>query len=150
MDIVIARIQEGAPLDHRSAADRPVTLSLEIKAQPVCSQDQPNLIYGFLIDSDKDAQTGAIDPAFARLGIDARVSAECDPSTGEFVSRIGRVELGMNPNTGTSTIDIHTEVGKLPSVDFYWFAFTHDDPLFIRAPEEPGFMAWSIHERALH
>ena len=150
LDIQIARIREGAPIDHRSAATRPVTLSLEIAGPPVCSQAQPNLIYGFLIDSDRDAQTGSTDTAFLRLGIDARISAECDPSTGQFTSRVGAVELSVNPDTGATIIEIHSLVENLPSVDFYWIAFAHDDPMFIRAPEAPGFMTWAILERSTY
>jgi len=150
LDVGIARIVEGARLDARSAAKREVTLSLELGVRPACNRDQPDLVYGFLIDADKDAQTGATDPAFARLGIDARISAECDPATGRFTSRGGSVALDTDPASGATVLTIRTTVEDLPSVDFYWIAFAHDDPTFVRVPDAPGFAAWAIAERALY
>ena len=113
---------------------------------PSCGSADTGLTYGFLIDSDRDPTTGEKDVAFASLGVDARVSAECDPSTGTFFSPLGDVDVGFDPDEQSTRVDIVTTVQLLPSVDFYWIAFAYEEPMLIRVPEAPEIATWAISE----
>ena len=143
LDILSATIEELPPINFGNAANRQVVLRIELSGIPNCTSSSP--IYGFLIDADKSNTTGTI---ISGLGIDARVSAECEPTTGIFVSPIGSVMVSTDANK--STIEITTLVKSLPSLDFQWIAFAYEEMLFIQLPDEPNYGAWAVHEKALY
>jgi hypothetical protein len=146
--ILFANIAELPPIDSQDVANRQVVLRIQLAQTPSCTS---RTNYGFLIDADKSAATGATDPAFSNLGIDARISARCDPRTGSFVSSVGPVTITVDAVTGTALLEILTTVSRLPSVDFQWIAFAQEDTLFTRLPEDPNEPgAWATLEITEH
>ncbi len=145
LDILLATIEEQPPVDPSNVAARNVVLRMRL-AGPVPSPCGPGFqAYGFLIDSDQNVTTGRPGPAFADLGVDARISASCNPVTGKFVSPLGPVTV----NTAGTVLEIQTTVGILPSVDFDWIAFAQDGTRFTRLPD-PGHARWTTFERVLY
>jgi hypothetical protein len=149
LDILSASIEELPPIDAANVADRKIVFRIDVADAPPCAPSTGFLAYGVLIDADKDPTTGATDPAFADLGVDARASAECDPATGVFVSDMGAVSVTTDIATGATRIEILTTGKLLPSVDFQWIAFAQEGASFTRLPAEPNAGRWAIHERAL-
>ena len=144
LDIRSAVIVELPPIDSSDVANRRVVLRIEVTGSPTCGAGVGFLAYGFLIDADKNASTGLRGAALENLGVDAEVSARCDPATGHFHSPVGTVVLGHG-SAGT-LIEIATTVQFLPSIDFRWIAFAQESSRFFRLPREPGHGAWFIHE----
>ena len=128
--------------------NRPVEFYLIVQGSPQCSPKTGILNYGFLIDSDKNNQTGISYQALNDLGVDAHISLSCDPSTGLFTSPLGQVTIEDTTN-GETKISILTEVGLLPSIDFNWIAYAQEDSLFIRVPENGTHGYWSIIENLM-
>jgi hypothetical protein len=145
LDILSASIAEVPPIDATAVADRQILLTVEVAGQPSCGPTTGLLIYGFLIDKDKNPATGVQPPAFTDIGVDARIDARCDPGTGQFVSPVGTVTTSIKPSGGT-LIQILTTAGKLPSIDFHWFAFAENATTFTRLPHEPGHEVWATSE----
>jgi hypothetical protein len=121
-------------------------LRITLASTPVCTAATGFLVYGFLIDADRDASTGLTGAPFADLGADARVSARCDPATGAFSSGVGPVTVTTDPASGDGILEIVTTVGNLPSISFDWIAFAQEGSRFVRLPEEPRHGTWAILE----
>jgi hypothetical protein len=150
LDIVAASVEEVPPIEWGRIAGRQVRLRIQAAGTPTCTSATASLEYGFLVDSDKSAVTGATNDAFADLGVDARVAARCDPRQGTFVSPIGTVTVSAPNAAGVTTIDLLTTAGRLPSVDFLWVAYAAEGGVLTRLPQAPGHNAWNTIERALH
>jgi len=147
LDIASATIQELPPIDRDNVPGRAVALRLVLNGVPVCNAATGFLAYGFLIDADSNPSTGLSDVAFDDLGVDARVTATCDPTAGVFVSPIGIV--AFIPGPGISTIEIRTTVERLPTLGFRWIAFAQDNLAFTRLPQAPGHAHWTTHEKGV-
>lgn len=145
LEIRSAVIEELPPSDPADVASRSVALRIGLAGLPPCNATT-SPTYGFLIDADKDGNTGS---SLAGLGVDARVSAECDPATGEFVSPDRTVSVTTDPASGTATVDIRTTVGLFPSVDFWWVAYAQQGTRLFRLPEDPGHGGWATGEISL-
>ncbi len=150
LDILSAGVEEVPPIDPENVPGRGVALRIELAGAPTCDASTGFLAYGFLVDSDADPATGTTDVAFEPLGVDARLSAECDPATGEFVSPLGVVAVTTDAASGSTTIEILTTVGLLPAIKFNWIAFAHENTSFTRLPKEPSYGAWGTHEISLY
>ncbi|MGH2747890.1 MAG: hypothetical protein ACRDKB_08200 [Actinomycetota bacterium] len=148
LDILSATLAEALPTDPGNAADRAVSFVVEVGGTPPCLNSSTPLSYGFLLDTDHDPTTGVTNAAFSELGVDARIVAECNSSTGNFTSLAGTVDVTTDPATGATTVAITTKVGKLPSLDFDWIAFAFEGTRFLRLPET-GFGAWTTFERTV-
>jgi hypothetical protein len=149
--IIAATIEELPPIDVSDVANRQVVLRIDLAAAPRCAPGGDAAVYGFLIDADNDPATGAADAAFAKLGIDARISARCDPPTGTFLSPVGPVTIAVDLATGSARLEISTIVARLPSLLFQWIAFAHEGTVFTRLPEDPDSpAAWAILELVEH
>lgn len=146
LDIRVASLSEVPPFDAGDIGGRTVLIQIEMQAPPPCDAGTPGLAYGLLIDADRDAATGV---PFAPLGIDARITAECDPASGAFVSALGAVTLTTDPGTGVTLLEILTTVNLLPSVDFHWLAYAQDGTILARLPDAPDFAGWAPLEIAL-
>jgi hypothetical protein len=143
-DIVSATIEEVPPIDGGTVAVRVVTLRIELAGplpSPCTSSSQS---YGFLLDADRNQATGLADPAFAGLGVDARISATCNPGTGFFAGPAGSTVTVTGPNA--NIIEISTIVRQLPSLRFSWAAFVQEGLFVTRLPKEPDHGAWGITE----
>jgi hypothetical protein len=148
LDVLVANVQELPPIDATNVSNREVLLRIQLAEPPGC---RIAANYGFLIDADKNPATGTTDAAFLNLGIDARISARCDPRTGSFVSSVGSATVTVNPADGTALLEILTTVSQLPSVDFQWIAFAQENTFFTRVPDDPDDPgAWSTLEIAEH
>lgn len=148
LDILSANVEEAPPIDSTAVVDREVLFTIEVAGQPACGPSTGLLLYGFLIDRDKNPATGIRTPAFEDLGLDARIDARCDPATGQFVSPVGTVTTSIKPSGGGTVIEIHTTVAQLPSIDFHWFAYAENATTFTRLPHEPDHSAWATSEIA--
>lgn len=148
LDILSAVIREEPPLDAASIPPRTVVVELVLAGAPVCDPSTPFLAYGVLIDSDQDPLTGVTDPAYDALGVDARISADCDGGTGVFSSNAGAVSLTGDPG-GTATVTITLTVADLPRVQFDWLAFAQEGGDLTRLPAAPEYATWTILERSL-
>lgn len=147
LDIQSSTIREIPPIDPENVPGRGVALTLTLGAAPACNATTGFLAYGFLIDADSDSATGLPGPAFDDLGVDARVTAVCDPASGLFVSPIGTVTVVAGP--GAATLEIRTTVERLPSLAFLWIAFGQEGPLFSRLPAAPEHMFFTTHEKGV-
>lgn len=136
--------------DPTKVSERQLVLRLEVAAAPRCTSATAFLAYGLLIDADKDAATGLTGPAFEGLGVDARLSAQCDPVAGRLLSPLGPVNVTTDQATGVVRIEIRTTVDQLPSIDFLWVAFAQEGSTFSRLPKEPEVGAWTTFERSLY
>jgi hypothetical protein len=137
--IVSSLIQELRPLD-KNLSRRRVLLHVRLAASPVCTTNQE---YGFLIDADKDANTGVTDDALEKLGIDARVVMRCDRATGQFTSPTGRV------TQNGARLELLTTVDRLPSVDFFWAPYAMKDGVVSLVGDQRRYGRWAIFERSL-
>lgn len=146
LTIVAASINELPPITWRNVGDRKVRLRVQLAGQPPCTTGR-TLSYGFLIDADLNPQTGLERGEHADLGVDARVTMQCDPATGRFRSPLGTVTQSVV--AGRQTIDLVTTVRRLPAVDFQWFAYAAEGDTWTRMPEAPGHGSWAIHERTI-
>jgi hypothetical protein len=147
LDIASATVQELPPIDRDNVPGRGVALRLAVSAVPVCNAGTGFLAYGFLIDADSNPATGVSMPPFDILGVEARVTAVCDPASGLFVSPIGTV--AVIPGPGAATIEIRTTVDRLPSLGFRWVAFAQDGMVFSRLPQAPEYVFWTTHEKGV-
>ena len=147
LDILTAVIREEPPIDPTDVASRVIVLEIELAGSPDCSAN-PFIAYGALMDVDEDPLTGLADPAFASLGVDARISAECDTATGLFVSNAGTVNVVNDPG-GTTVLSITTTVANLPAVEFHWIAFAWDNTDLTRLPASPDIAKWATTERRI-
>jgi hypothetical protein len=147
IDVQSATIDQISPIDPRAVPQREVVLSIEVAEAPTCTSQTGYLSYGFLIDSDLDPATGPSADAFAGLGVDARMNATCDPATGAFAVPAGMTVTVTPTSNGGATVEIHTTVGSLPSVEFDWIAFAQKDSTFVRLPAAPEHGTWSTSER---
>lgn len=148
LDILTATFHELPPIDRQNVPGRSVILSLTVAGTPVCNPMTGFLVYGFLIDADSSQATGVSMPPFDILGVDARVTATCNPLSGLFVSPIGTVTVTTGP--GTTTIDILTTVERLPSLSCNWIAFAQENNLFSRLPQAPEFRHWTTTEKEVY
>ena len=144
LSIVSANIYEIEFLPN-DVANRHVVFDIQVESTPSCKSDTGFLVYGFLIDSDKNSQTGNTIQAFNDLGVDAQISIFCDPSTQTFSSPLGPVNI-FQDSTNVTHLQIITTVGLLPSVDFNWIAFVEEDSLLIRFPGSGFHNHWAIME----
>jgi len=126
--------------------DREVRLSITVLGPPPCDAANAGVAYGMLVDSDANADTGL---PIDSLGIDARLSVECDGAPGTFSSTIGAVAIATEEATGLTTIELSTTIEQLPSVDFLWVAYATDGALLVNAPEGEAAPRWSTIERAI-
>ena len=149
LDILEASIREVPPLDPFDVASRMIAVDLTLTASPACTGSSPFTSYGILVDADLDPGTGTTHAAFAPLGVDARISAECQQSTGQFVSRAGTVVVGTPGAGGETLLTITTMVSHLPAVEFGFVAFAMEGGTFTRLPAAPERAGWAIHERSL-
>lgn len=157
LDILSATIEELPLIDSEDVAGRQVILRIEVAGPPPSCQAQAEfLAYGFLIDADKNRQTGVSPRAFHPLGVDARITAECDPTLGTFVNPIAMVDITTDDTTNVTTIEIPLTVDLLPSVDFHWIAFAMQGSRLIRLPGQllsddgrPDHAAWATFEITL-
>lgn len=149
-DIFDLRVANVVTVDtNRSVGAREVVFSIHLAQIPVCELEADGLTFGFLLDSDRDAGTGQTGGLFDGLGVDARVSARCDGSSGLFESPIGTVSLEPEDD-GSADINIRTRVDRLPSTDFYWVAYATDGQRATRLPAAPEVSRWAIIEHLLH
>ena len=146
LDILSATIEEVPPLDPKDVLNRAIVLRLEVAGVSRCGGGVQPLVYGFLIDTDKDTASGVADEFTDPLGVDARISAECDPDTSRFVSPLGPVTVAIDSGTGITTVEIRTTVGLLPSVDFSWIAYAEEGTLLTRLPVQGSNGAWATIE----
>jgi len=147
LDIASATVEELPPIDRENVPGRTAVVRLVVSGAPVCNAATGFLVYGVLVDADSNPATGVTDPAFDGLGVEARVTATCDPAAGVFVSPIGTVTLTLG--VGIATIEIRTTVEKLPSLDFRWIAFAQENAMFSRLPQAPGFGHWTTTEKGV-
>jgi len=148
LDILSAVIREVPPLDPRAVGARTVVVELTLAGAPTCTPADPFQAYGVLIDADMDPSTGLADPAFAPLGVDARISADCDAAAGQFVSGAGSVTVAPGPGGGT-VVSITTTVAGVPDIEFHYVAFAKDDTDLTRLPASPERGSWAIIERRI-
>jgi hypothetical protein len=146
-DILSASIIEENP-ESLPVKDRPVRLTVELAAQPPCTVANTDLSYGFLVDSDQISSTGSTLAVFAPLGVEAMLTARCNPVTQLYSSTLGAVTVTQTVST-TWLLEILTTNDSLPSVDFYWIAFAREGGSFNRLPQPPGFSRWTTFERGL-
>jgi hypothetical protein len=149
LDILKAEVREVPPSHPIDVGSRTVAIDLTLAGSPVCTGSSPFVAYGILIDADLDPDTGLTDPAFDPLGLDARVSAECDQASGLFVSEAGTVSVSPPGPGGEVLFTITTDVASLPSVEFHWIAFAMEDASFTRLPASPDPGGWGIQERMI-
>ena len=148
LDILSCGIEELPPIDRENVPGRVVVLRLEINGTPVCGPTTGHLAYGFLIDADSNLGTGHPLPPFDPLGVEARITAICDPASGTFTSRVGVVSV--IPGPGSTTIEIRTTVQNLPSLVFRWVAFAQEDMILSRLPQAPDYGHWLVHEKGVY
>lgn len=149
LDILMAGVREVPPFDPADVGSRMVSIELTLAGAPSCTGASPFIGYGILIDADLDPNTGLTASPFDPLGVEARVSAECDQASGLFLSEIGTVVVGPPGPGGEVLLTITTDVASLPSVEFHWVAFAIEGATFTRLPAIPEFGGWSIQERAI-
>ena len=143
-DILSATIEEVPPIDGSNVPGRQVILRIEM-AGALPNPCGPSFqAYGFLIDADMNMATGLTDPAFAGLGVDARISAGCNTGTGTFEGPQGSTVRIAGPSA--NIIEILTTVNRLPSLRFNWVAFAQDGIVLTRLPKEPDHGAWGTTE----
>jgi hypothetical protein len=142
LDIASARFDELGPIDFGHPNGREVRVRIEVESAIVCDADHAPS-YGVLIDSDLDESTGASNAAFRGLGVDARITAACDPSTGTFSSAAGDVNVDGN------AIEITTSVDRLPSVELLFAAYAREGTSFVRLPAGSDVRRFTIIERAM-
>lgn len=147
LTIVSASINELPPITWRDVGGRKVRLRLQLAGPPPCTAGRV-LSYGFLIDADLNPKTGQSGDERADLGIDARITMQCDPATGRFRSPVGPVTQ-MRDVAGRTILDVMTVVRRLPAVDFQWIAYAADGDAWTRLPESPGHGSWAIQERII-
>lgn len=145
LDIVSATIEENPPIVRQNVPGRGVTLRLSVAGPISCTPASGFLVYGFLIDTDSDPATGLSLPAFDVLGVEARVTATCDPPTGTFVCPLGPVTV--TPGPGFTTLEIRTTVAAMPALSCRWIAFAQQGAVFSRLPQAPEFSHWGTHEK---
>lgn len=138
LDILAAAIVEVPPIDPRRAGSRVIHLSITLAGPLPCAGRTGTLAYGFLVDADENPATGATNPTFADLGVDARLSVRCDPRSGRFLSPLGPVSRFFNRATGATKLRIPTTLANLPSVRFRWIAYAQDGATLTRLPAAPG------------
>ncbi len=148
IEIVYAQIAEVGLTDPTRIVGRPVTIRIELAASPVCDMTSTGLAYGILVDADKNVRTGFRHDATGGLGIDARISATCDPTTGTFTSAVGDVTASTQPD-GTGVVEIMTTADNLPSVDFNWVAYAAEGGQFFRLPGGEDHATWAVFEVTL-
>ena len=145
--ILSAQVESVGEIRVGRIKGRQAAVRIEVEEEPKCTAETLSLAYGILIDADRDTATGVHEKkALGNLGVDARVSAECDPARGEFSSRIGSVTV-EETEQGTALIEILTTVDQLPSVDFDWIGYATEDGRLTRLPagkRERG--SWAIFE----
>jgi hypothetical protein len=146
LTIVAASINELPPITWRNVGDRKVRLRVQLAGRPPCTAGR-TLAYGFLIDADLNPQSGLAGGEHADLGVDARVTMQCDPASGRFRSPLGTVTQSVVG--GRTTIDLVTTVRSLPAVDFQWIAYAAEGDAWTRMPEAPGHGSWAIRERTI-
>lgn len=148
LDILSATIEELPPIDPANVPGRGVVLRLEVSGTPVCGPGTGYLAYGIVIDTDSDPATGVSLPAFEGLGVEARVTATCDPVAGAFFSSVGSVSV--LPGPGTTLIEIRSTVSLLPALGFRWIASAQEGSTFSRLPQAPDYSFWTTHEKGVH
>jgi len=144
LDILSASIEELPPFVTTNVPDRIVVFRIRLQSAPICTASNP-ASYGFLIDSDNNAATGST-TVLPGLGADARITAECDPASGLFKSRVGLVTITTDPSTGIAEVDITTTVKKLPSLSFVWVAYAVKGTRFVWLPAAPDYGGWQTME----
>jgi hypothetical protein len=149
LDIREAVLIEQEPMDPADVAARGVVMRIAVVEAPSCTAGTGFLSYGLLIDSDRNPVTGAAPDEFKPLGIDARISLECDPGSGTFTSPLGTVSVSADPGTGFTLLELSTTVGQLPSVNFFYLAYAQEDATLTRLPEPSDFGAWKTIEQFL-
>jgi hypothetical protein len=147
LDILSATIEELPPIDRENVPGRGVALRLVVSGAPPCHAGTGVLAYGFLVDADSDPATGLTGVPFDDLGVEARLTATCDPVSGFFWSPLGTVTL--TPGTGTTTIEIRTTVERLPSLGFRWVAYAEENATFSRLPQSPEYAYWTTFEKGV-
>jgi len=147
LDILSARIREVPPIDPADVLTRTVVVELTLAGTPTCTGSSPFTVYGVLVDADLDPNTGITHAAFEPLGLDARLTAECDQSAGEFISEVGPVSVGPPGPGGETLLTITTTVESLPAVEFEWIAIAVENAALTRVPAAPDRAKWAIHER---
>ncbi len=148
LDILSATVREVPPLNPASVGPRVVIVAVTVAGAPPCSPSSPFGSYGVFVDADLDPATGLADPIFAPLGVDARLTAACDPASGLFTSPAGPVTLTAGPG-GSTVVSIRSTASKVPSIDFRWIAFARDDDDLTRLPASPEAGRWAIIERMI-
>ncbi len=148
LDLQSAVIREEPPFDPATIAARVVVVELVLAGPPTCDATTPFLAYGILMDRDANPATGEGHPGYAPLGVEARVSADCDATSGTFFSNAGTASLTNNPD-GTTTVAITLTVADLPRVEFDWIAFAQEGDDLIRLPAAPDSATWAIMERSI-
>lgn len=147
LDILTATIEELPPIDRANVPARGVALRLVVNGAPSCHAGTRLLAYGFLVDADSNPATGRTGVPFDDLGVEARLTATCDPASGLFSSPLGTVTL--TPGTGTTTIEIRTTVERLPSLGFRWIAYAEENATFSRLPQSPEHAYWTTFEKGV-
>lgn len=147
LDILSARIREVPPIDPTDILGRTVVIELTLAGSPTCTGSSPFTVYGVLIDSDLDPNTGITNPAFDPLGVDARLTAKCDQATSAFISEAGPVIVSPPGPGGESLLTITTTVAAMPAIEFEWIAIAVETADLTRLPEAPDPALWAIHER---
>ncbi len=122
-----------------------MAIYIEVAEAPDCAIADASLAYGILVDADRDPATGFKKRAVKNLGIDARLSATCDPVTEMLVSPLGPVQVDPTLRD-TTLIEISTTVDMLPSVNFYWIAYATENGEMVRAPDNKDHRWWAVTE----
>lgn len=142
-----AQISEQPPIDFRTRGTRKVVLSFVVGAAPECTAAAAaGPRYAFLIDADRNLQTGTRTASFPELGIDSQVAVQCG-ANGRFTSTLGSAAVRQIAGaTGRWAIDVSTTVGALPSVEFLWVAIARDGNRVHRLPASGRVGTWGILE----
>lgn len=156
-DILSAEVvEEVDPTAPHDVTAREVRFRIELAGPvPTCegSTARP-LMYGFLVDADRDASTRAgvvpDESAWSDLGPEARITVRCDDGSNEYVQPAG-FDCSVCPTAdGANVIEITAPAPQLPSIDFHWIGFAQQEDAFHRLPGQPGHGRFTILERALN
>jgi len=139
--VVAATIVEAMPLSQ-DIAKRRVLLRLRLSSSPSCTAGASDE-FGFLIDADKQTETGVRHPAAETLGFDARVTLRCDAATRRYVSPLGSVTQKAD------TLELATTAERLPSLDFLWAPYAAVGNEVALSAARPNYSHWAVFERSM-
>ncbi len=127
----------SANVVHQSLAlfdDVPlVEITLELDGPPPCGDD-PEHLYGIILDPDLEDDVQSEDPFLAGLDPQQRISARCEGGELRSASGLVTVEPGDDEIT---VLTIRARGEEIPA-QFHWFAFVATANELQRSPATPG------------